>query len=79
MNENWQSALKKSAEPILIDLSGMGVVDVVGPEAQSFLQDQVCNDLLDMANNEAKINGYCHPKGRLLALFTVFAIYPSFF
>jgi len=59
--------------PLLVDLSPMTVIDVTGPDAKTFLQDQVCNDLTSLSGNDIQINGYCTPKGRLLALFTVFA------
>jgi len=58
---------------LLVDLSHLSVVDFTGDDAKTFLQAQVCNDLTLMSDNAIQINGYCSPKGRLLALFTVFA------
>ena len=59
--------------PLLVDLSPLAVVDITGPDAKTFLQAQVCNDLASLSENEVQINGYCTPKGRLLAVFTVFS------
>ncbi len=59
--------------PLLVDLSPLAVVDITGPDAEAFLQAQVCNDLTSLSKNDVQINGYCTPKGRLLAVFTVFS------
>lgn len=60
------------APAVLVELSGLAVVDVTISDDSEFLQKQVCNDLTALAANQAQLNGYCSPKGRLLALFTVF-------
>ena len=58
---------------IVCDLSHMGLLEVSGADALTFLQGQVTNDvkLLTMRSN-AHLSGYCNPKGRLLALFLAF-------
>ncbi len=61
------------SRPTLVELSRLGVVDIVGPDARQFFQDQVCNDLTTLSDNNVQMNGYCSPKGRLLSLFTVYA------
>jgi len=58
--------------PLLVDLSHLAVVDFTGADAKTFLYKQVCNDLASLTENNALLNGYCSPKGRLLAVFTVF-------
>jgi len=68
--QEFGSAINDTAR--LVDLSPMAVVDVTGPDAKAFLQAQVCNDLTSLSGSDIQINGYCTPKGRLLALFTVF-------
>lgn len=58
------------------DLSDRVVVNVTGADAGDFLQAQFCNDVaaLDPATGHAaQLNGYCNPKGRLLALFHLVA------
>lgn len=58
----------------LCDLNHLGLLEVGGAEAVSFLQGQVTNDVkLLITNNSAHYTGYCTPKGRLLALFLAFA------
>jgi len=42
-----------------------------GPEARGFLQSQLSNDLAQVGPAQAQLSGYCSPKGRLLAVFTV--------
>lgn len=66
------ASLEHYSLPLLIDLSRLAVIDFSGSDAKSFLQAQVCNDLTSLTENDIQINGYCSPKGRLLALFTVF-------
>ena len=60
--------------PALVDLPDYAVLDATGADAQSFLQGQFCNDLAQATAEHAQLSGYCNPKGRLLALFTIFAI-----
>lgn len=61
-------------------LSHLAILQVTGEDAADFLQAQFCNDvaLIDVepsASNlasAAQINGYCSPKGRLLAIFWIY-------
>lgn len=58
----------------LCDLSHLGLLEIGGAEAVTFLQGQVTNDVkLLITSNSAHYTGYCTPKGRLLALFLAFA------
>jgi len=66
-------SIEELASPALVELSTLSVLDIAGEDAQTFFQDQVCNDLSTLHEVELQINGYCNPKGRLLAVFTVFA------
>jgi folate-binding protein YgfZ len=52
----------------LIGLADLKIVEIVGNDAFSFLQGQLCNDLAQVSPTQAQITGYCNPKGRLLAL-----------
>ncbi len=40
-----------------------------GPEARKFLNSQSTNDVLALADDAVQLDGYCTPKGRLLASF----------
>lgn len=57
---------------ILCDLSHMGLIEAFGEEAQSFLQNQFCNDVRLVTPELSQLNGYCTPKGRALAVFRLF-------
>ena len=59
----------------LCDLTHIGLLEVSGADAVSFLQGQVTNDVNLLNGNNAHFSGYCSPKGRLLALFLAFRHY----
>lgn len=62
-----------TASTQMFDLSSSGLIAVSGADAQTFLQGQVTNDIKLLAQG-AQFNGYCTPKGRLLALFYSFSL-----
>jgi tRNA-modifying protein YgfZ len=68
----------------LCDLSNsghLGLIEISGADAFSFLQGQVTNDVMHLAGSEsiasAHFTAYCNPKGRMLALFLAFAQHNS--
>ena len=64
------SALASSVQSsVLAPLPELGVVFVTGPDAISFLQSQLTNDVARLTPNQVQLSGYCTPKGRLLATF----------
>jgi folate-binding protein YgfZ len=54
------------------DLSHYGLISVQGDDAESFLQGQLSNDLKAVDGNHSQLNGYCNPKGRLIATMRIF-------
>ncbi|MED5622013.1 CAF17-like 4Fe-4S cluster assembly/insertion protein YgfZ [Ideonella sp. BN130291] len=50
-------------------LADWGVIRAHGPEAASFLNSQLTQDMLSLTETQARLAGYCSPKGRLLASF----------
>jgi len=54
--------------PVLAQLDELGVIAAHGPEAVAFLQTQLTNDLEHLVVGQMQMNGYCTPKGRLLAV-----------
>lgn len=68
------SVAHKLANPVVVELPDYAVLDARGADALSFLKLQFCNDLAETTATHAQLSGYCNPKGRLFALFTVFAI-----
>ncbi len=58
---------------IITSLSHLGILEVSGDDAVTFLQGQVTNDVNKLDGSNSQYAGYCTPKGRLLALFLAFA------
>jgi len=58
---------------VICDLSHLGLLEITGDEAVTFLQGQVTNDVKLLNVSNAHYTGYCSPKGRLLALFLAFS------
>lgn len=69
---DWQTAVAKSSN-VLCDLSHLGLLEISGADAITFLQGQVTNDVKLLVGNNAHYSAYCTPKGRMLALFLAFA------
>jgi len=64
----------READCALVDLSDLGLIAVSGPEAQTFLQGQLTNDLIGLAPGESSLGSYCTPKGRMLSTFRIFKV-----
>ena len=60
-------------ETVICDLSHLGLLELKGADALTFLQGQVTNDIKLLDGHNAHYTGYCNPKGRLLALFLAFS------
>jgi len=48
-------------------LSDLGLITAAGDDAAVFLHNQLTNDVEHLGAQEARLAGYCSPKGRLLA------------
>lgn len=57
---------------VIADLSHIGILAVRGADAEAFLQGQFTNDVRHLDAAHSQLNGYCSPKGRLLATFRIF-------
>jgi len=66
--ERADAALNANA---LCDLSYLGLIEVQGEDAATFLQSQFTNDLLPLTEQASQLSGLCNPQGRLLALFRI--------
>lgn len=62
-----------SNDTTLCDLSHLGLLQVEGIDAITFLQGQVTNDVKQLNGHNAHYTAYCNPKGRMLALFLAFS------
>ncbi len=58
---------------VICDLSHLGLLEISGTDAMTFLQGQVTNDVKLLNGSNAHYSAYCNPKGRMLALFLAFA------
>ncbi|MGG7604943.1 YgfZ/GcvT domain-containing protein [Massilia sp. BKSP1R2A-1] len=52
-------------------VTDLGLIAVQGEDAASFLHNQLTNDVEHLGQGEARLAGYCTPKGRLQATFLV--------
>jgi folate-binding protein YgfZ len=50
-------------------VTGEGLIGVAGDDAALFLHNQLTNDVEHLGSGEARLAGYCTPKGRLMATF----------
>ena len=50
-------------------LTDIGLIAATGDDAPVFLHNQLTNDVENLGMQEARLAGYCSPKGRLLATF----------
>ncbi|WP_299871273.1 folate-binding protein YgfZ [uncultured Cocleimonas sp.] len=92
MNPNWkiflteQDALSpasanssySSDTKVLADLSERGLLEVTGEDAESFLQNQLTNDIRNVNDTTHQESAWCSPKGRIIANFRVFKRGDSF-
>jgi folate-binding protein YgfZ len=58
-------------------LHDWGVILAEGPDAATFLNGQLTQDMLHLADAPARLAGYCSPKGRLLASFVTWQPAPE--
>ena len=66
-------------QDVLCDLTHLGFISATGDEAQSFLQNQLSNDINQVSEQHCQLNAYCTAKGRALALFRVFQFHNSYY
>ncbi|HDP89381.1 MAG TPA: folate-binding protein [Thioalkalivibrio sp.] len=57
---------------VFCDLSHFGMIAAYGDDAETFLQNQLTNDVTKVDASHSQLNAYCTPKGRMMALFRLF-------
>jgi folate-binding protein YgfZ len=69
----WRAAAaefgRALASPVWVDLRELGVIEVSGGDAASFLHSQLTADVTHAAQGQVSPAGFCTAKGRLLATF----------
>ena len=56
----------------MCELPHLGVIRATGPDAVTFLQGQLTQDVALLSVAEARLAAFCNPKGRMQASFVVF-------
>ena len=59
------------ATPVAVRLADWGVIRARGVDAAAFLNGQLTQETVKMDVGQARLAGYCSPKGRLLASFVM--------
>jgi folate-binding Fe-S cluster repair protein YgfZ len=57
-----------------VPLADWGLIRARGADAVTFLQGQLTNELASAGASQARLAGYCSPKGRLLASFVAWQV-----
>ncbi|MFC0251899.1 CAF17-like 4Fe-4S cluster assembly/insertion protein YgfZ [Massilia consociata] len=57
------------ADGFVAPVTDLGLIAVTGDDAASFLHNQLTNDVEHLGRAQARLAGYCTPKGRLQATF----------
>ena len=75
---SWNELLAQPAAPLtttalavgfVAPITDLGLIALDGEESATFLHNQLTNDVEHLGLDEARLAGYCSPKGRLLASF----------
>ena len=61
----------------VLHLSDWGLIRAQGPDAANFLQGQLTQDVVHLPPGQARLAGFCTPKGRLMASFVVWRANPA--
>jgi len=73
------AASPAEADCALMDLSHLGLIRAVGPDAETFLQGQLTNDVRELSDGHTQLAGHCSPKGRMLASFRVLRLDDTYY
>jgi folate-binding protein YgfZ len=57
---------------VFADLEYLGVIAAHGPDAGTFLQSQLGNDVRELTGHGSQLSSFCTPKGRMLGLMRIF-------
>ncbi len=86
--EDWKAFLSeantkfesiKNNREMLFDLTDQGLIQVNGEDAESFLQNQLTNDIRNVTETNHQASAWCNPKGRIIANFQIFMRDGSYF
>jgi len=78
--DNPELEMQISAQDVLLcNSSERGLIKVNGDDAESFLQNQLTNDIRNVTENNHQASAWCSPKGRIIANFQIFKNEGDFF
>ena len=63
--------------PVAVRLADWGVIRAKGDDAAAFLNGQLTQETIKLDVGQARLAGYCSPKGRLLASFVMWRAAPD--
>ncbi len=66
------SELQSVSNNVIVPLTHLGLLRASGADSADFLQGQTSNDVRLVDAGHHQLSSYCTPKGRMLALFTLF-------
>jgi len=78
--QQWQQFIKtqKAGDvcetEFITDLNDLGLILITGDDAESFLQNQLSNDISDLSETAVQFSSFSSPKGRMYAIFRVIRI-----
>ena len=61
-----------------IILNDRALLKISGADSESFLQNQLSNDIMKLDKKSAQLNAYCQHQGKIIALFWVIRYENSF-
>jgi folate-binding protein YgfZ len=73
-DHNQRMTVDLSSTPLphgAVRLHDWGVIRAAGADARGFLHGQLTQDVIHLERGQARLAGYCSPKGRLIASFVV--------
>lgn len=68
-----------SQDTFLCAADDRSLIEVSGEDAESFLQNQLTNDIRNVTENAHQQSAWCNPKGRIIANFRIFKRDQSYF
>ena len=63
------SLLTAQQDDIICPLTHYSLIEIVGTEAEKYLQGQLTCDVTKLAVGESTLTAHCDPKGKMSALF----------
>ncbi|MEY3202057.1 MAG: hypothetical protein RIR70_1607 [Pseudomonadota bacterium] len=72
------AGIETSAQALCVPLVHLSHLRVTGADAADFLQNLLTNEARKLGPDQAALNGFCNPKGRLLASFLMWREGPDF-